>query len=39
MSTADRVIRRSTVLALLGVAAVGAVASYEHAHDLVLGAR
>jgi hypothetical protein len=35
MSTADGVIRWSTALAVLGVAAVAAVASYEHAHDLV----
>ena len=33
--TADRVIRWSTALAVLGVAAVAAVASYEHAYDLV----
>ncbi|HEX6521820.1 MAG TPA: hypothetical protein VF070_17715 [Streptosporangiaceae bacterium] len=32
MSGADRVIKWSTVL---GVAAVAAVASYEHAYDLV----
>jgi len=35
MSGADRVIRRSTAFAVLGVAAVAAVASYEHAYDLV----
>jgi hypothetical protein len=35
MSCADRIIRRSTALAVLGVAAVAAVASYEHAYDLV----
>jgi hypothetical protein len=35
MSTADRVIRWATALAVLGVAAVAAVASYEHAYDLV----
>jgi hypothetical protein len=35
MSGADRVIRWSTALAVVGVAAVGAVASYEHACDLV----
>src|SRR3984957_6796373 len=35
MSTADRVIRWSTALAVLGVAAIAAVASYEHAYDLV----
>src|SRR5690349_10560570 len=35
--TADRVIRWSTALAVLGVAAVAAVASYEHAYDLVRG--
>jgi hypothetical protein len=33
--TVDRVIRWSTALAVLGVAAVAAVASYEHAYDLV----
>jgi hypothetical protein len=31
----DRVIRWSTALAVLGVAAVAAMASYEHAYDLV----
>jgi hypothetical protein len=35
MSSADRIIRWSTALAVLGVAAVAAVASYEHAYDLV----
>ena len=35
MSNADRVIRWSTALAVLGVAVVAAVASYEHAYDLV----
>jgi hypothetical protein len=35
MSGADRVIRWSTALAVLGVAAVAAAASYEHAYDLV----
>jgi Protein of unknown function (DUF2637) len=35
MSGADRVIRWSTAVAVLGVAAVAAVASYEHAYDLV----
>jgi Protein of unknown function (DUF2637) len=35
MSRADRVIGWSTALAVLGVAAVAAVASYEHAYDLV----
>jgi hypothetical protein len=35
MNTADRVIRWSTALAVLGVAAVAAVASYQHAYDLV----
>lgn len=35
MSGADGVIRWSTALAVLGVAAVAAVASYEHAYDLV----
>jgi hypothetical protein len=34
-ATADRVSRWSTALAVLGVAAVAAVASYEHAYDLV----
>ena len=35
MMAADRVIRWSTAVAVLGVAAVAAVASYEHAYDLV----
>jgi hypothetical protein len=35
MTAADRVIRWSTALAVLGVAAVAAVASYGHAYDLV----
>ena len=35
MSGVDRVIRWSTAVAVLGVAAVAAVASYEHAYDLV----
>jgi hypothetical protein len=35
MSVADRVIRRSTALAVLGVALVAAVVSYEHASDVV----
>lgn len=35
MMTADRVIRCSTAVAVLGVAAVGAAASYEHAYELV----
>jgi hypothetical protein len=35
MNSADRTIRWSTALAVLGVAAVAAVASYEHAYDLV----
>jgi hypothetical protein len=35
MSGADRIIKWSTAVALLGVAAVAAVASYEHAFDLV----
>jgi Protein of unknown function (DUF2637) len=35
MNGADRVIRWSTALAVLGVAAVAAVASYEPAYDLV----
>jgi uncharacterized protein DUF2637 len=35
MNAVDRVIRLSTALAVLGVAAVVAVASYEHPYDLV----
>ena len=35
MTAANRVIRWSTAGAVLGVAAVAAVASYEHAYDLV----
>lgn len=35
MTAADRVIRWSIALAVLGVAAVAEVASYEHAYDLV----
>jgi hypothetical protein len=35
MSGGDRIIRWSTALAVLGVAAVAAVAAYEHAYDLV----
>ena len=35
MTVADRIIRWSTALAVLGVAAVAAVVSYEHASDLV----
>ena len=35
MSGADRVIKWSTAGAVVGVAAVAAVASYEHAYDLV----
>jgi hypothetical protein len=35
MNGADRVIRWSTAFAVLGVAAVAAAASYEHAYDLV----
>ena len=35
MSATDRVIRWSTAVAVLGVAAVAAVASYKHVHDLV----
>src|ERR1700757_3884391 len=35
MSGADRVIKWSTAGAVIGVAAVAAVASYEHAYDLV----
>jgi len=33
--TAGRIIRWSTALAVLGVAAVAAAASYQHAYDLV----
>jgi hypothetical protein len=35
MTTADRIIRWTTALAVVGVAAVAAVASYEHAYALV----
>jgi Protein of unknown function (DUF2637) len=35
MMAADRVIRWTTAAAVIGVAAVAAVASYEHAYDLV----
>ena len=35
MTVADRVIRWTTAGAVVGVAAVSAVASYEHAYDLV----
>ena len=35
MTPADRVIRYSTALAVLGVAVVAAAASYQHAYDLV----
>jgi Protein of unknown function (DUF2637) len=35
MSGTDRIIRWSTAIAVLGVAAIAAVASYEHAYDLV----
>ena len=35
VTAADRVIRWSTAGAVVGVAAVAAVASYEHAYDLV----
>ena len=35
MSGADRIVSWSTAVAVLGVAAVAAVASYEHAYDLV----
>jgi hypothetical protein len=35
MGCTDQIIRWSTALAVLGVAAVGAVASYQHAYDLV----
>jgi hypothetical protein len=38
MMAADRIIRWSTAEAVMGVAAVAAVASYEHAYDLA-GAR
>jgi hypothetical protein len=37
MMTADQIIRWSTALAVLGVAAVAAVASYEHTYDLMRG--
>jgi hypothetical protein len=36
MMASDRVIPWTTVGAVVGVAVVGAVACYEHAHDLVL---
>ena len=35
MTAADRVIRWTTAVAVVGVAAVAAVASYEHAYALV----
>ena len=35
MTAADRVIRLTTAVAVIGVAVVAAVASYEHAYDLV----
>jgi Protein of unknown function (DUF2637) len=35
MMAADRVVRRSTAGAVVGVAAVAAVRSYEHAYNLV----
>jgi len=35
MRSEDRVIRWSTALAVLGVAAVAAVASYEHAYEFL----
>lgn len=35
MTTADRIIRWTTALAVVGVAAVAAMASYEHAYALV----
>jgi hypothetical protein len=35
MTTAERIIRSTTALAVVGVAAVAAVASYEHAYALV----
>jgi hypothetical protein len=35
MMAADRIIKWSTAIAVLGVGAVAAVASYEHAYDLV----
>jgi hypothetical protein len=37
MTVADRIIRWSTALAVVGVAAVAAVVSYEHASDLARG--
>src|ERR1700722_8236285 len=39
MTAADRMIRGSTALAVLGVAAVAAVVSYEHASPAGPGAR
>ena len=35
MTTADRIIRTTTVIAVIGVAAIAAVVSYEHAGNLV----
>jgi hypothetical protein len=35
MTTADRIIRWTTAVAVIGVAAIAAVVSYEHAGDLV----
>jgi hypothetical protein len=35
MIAADRIIRWTTAVAVIGVAAVAAAASYEHAYDLV----
>jgi hypothetical protein len=35
MIAADRIIRWTTPAAVIGVAAVAAAASYEHAYDLV----
>jgi hypothetical protein len=35
VTAADRVIRWTTAVAVIGVAVVAAVASYEHAYDLV----
>jgi hypothetical protein len=35
VTAADRIIRWTTALAVAGVAAVAAVASYEHAYNLV----
>ena len=36
-SAADRLIRATTALAVLGVAVIAAIVSYEHVHELVRG--